>query len=111
MNAKRTAITMFALILGSLLVFAHNGTEHILGTVSAITETSVTVETVKKTSITVAIDDRTQFSKNEASASKKDIKVGDRVVINAKAGADKKLVATTVKVGAMGQMDHGAHKK
>jgi hypothetical protein len=114
MNNRRTqsvTIAALALMLGSAVAYAHNGVEHIMGTVTALTDSSVTVETVRHTSATVLIDSTTKFSKNDAPASRKDLKVGDRVAIDAKENSDKKLVGVTVKLGSMANMNHGAHMK
>lgn len=93
-------IAVFALLLGAVHAFAHAGMEHVMGTVAAVTENSVTVETVKHTKVTVLMDPSTKFLNSNASASLQDLKVGDRVVIHAKKNADKKLMAAEVKWGA-----------
>ena len=112
MNAGKrmnSVIAMLAITIG--IAFAHNGVEHVMGTVTALTDSSITVNTVKHTSVTVLIEPTTKFSKNDAQASRKDLKVGDRVAIDAKENSDKKLVGVTVKLGSMANMDHGDHKK
>jgi hypothetical protein len=114
MNTTRrmhSMIASFALILGSAVAYAHNGVEHVMGTVTAVTESSITVDTVKHTSVTVSLGPTTKFSRNGAPVSRKDLKVGDRVAIDAKENSDKKLVGVTVKLGSMANMDHGDHKK
>jgi hypothetical protein len=107
----RSIIAALALMLGSAVAYAHNGVEHVMGTVTALTDSSVTVDTVKHTSVTVLIDPTTKFTKNDAQALRKDLKVGDRVAIDAKENSNKKLVGVTVKLGSMANMDHGEHKK
>jgi hypothetical protein len=114
MNTRRrmhSMIAALALVLGSAVAYAHNGVEHVMGTVTALTESSITVDTIKHTSVTVSIDPTTKFSKNDAPSSRKDLKVGDRVAIDAKENSDRKLVGVTVKLGSMANMDHGDHKK
>ena len=113
MNRKsmHSVLAILALTFGSMIAFAHNGVEHVMGTVTALTDTSITVDTVQHTSVTVVIDPTTKFTKNNAEASRKDVKVGDRVAIDAKENSDKKLVGVTVKLGSMANMDHGDHKK
>ena len=116
MNNKKSlysVLAVVALLMGSATAFAHNGVEHIMGTITAITDTTVTVETLKHTAVTVLLDPSTTFTNNDAQASRKDLKVGDRVVVNAKENASKKLVAVSVKLGAKSTepADHGAHKK
>ena len=103
MNCKRSIralIAIAALTIGSATAFAHNGIEHVMGTVTAVTDASIAVDTVKHTAVTVMVVPSTTFSHKGAKASLKDIKVGDRVVINAKEGADKKLQGISVKWGA-----------
>jgi hypothetical protein len=108
-----SALAIFTLIFGSTIAFAHNGVEHVMGTVTAVTDTSITVDTVKHTSVTVLTDTATTFSNNDAQASRKDLEIGQRVVINAKPNADKKLVGVSVKWGANSTAhgDHTEHKK
>lgn len=105
---------LFALLLGSVSTFAHNGMEHVMGTVASATGNSITVETVKHTKVTVLIDPSTKFTNGDAQASFKDLKVDDRIVIHAKRNADKKLIAAEVKWGAgsmpMEKMDGMDHK-
>ena len=112
-NSIHSPLAILALMLGSTIAFAHNGIEHIMGTVTAMTDTSITVDTVKHTSVTVLIDPATTFSNNDAQASRKDLKIGDRVVINAKPNADKKLAGVSVRWGANSTAhgDHAEHKK
>ena len=115
MNTKsmHSILAILALMLGSAIAFAHNGVEHVMGTVTAVTDTSITVDTVKHTSVTVLIDSATTFSNNDAQASRNDLKVGLRVVINAKPNAEKQLVGVSVKCGATSAAhdDHAEHKK
>ena len=108
---NRIAIAILVLMIGSFAALAHNGTEHIMGTVTAVSETSITVNTVKNVSVTLVIDSNTKFTKNDSPAARTVVKVGERVAINAKEAADKRLVATTVKIGSSEKMDHGSHKK
>ncbi len=103
MNRRRHTqifISVIALMMGSVIAFAHNGIEHVLGTVKSVTETSITVETVKHVTVTVMVDATTAFTHKAAKASMKDLKAGERVAINAKENGDKKLVALTVKWGS-----------
>jgi hypothetical protein len=89
-----------AMIFGSALASAHNGIEHITGTVSAISSTSVTVKNVQNESVTVLLDHSTTFTKNNVKASWQELKVGEHVLVNAKDNAQDKLVGITVRWGA-----------
>src|SRR5713226_7241982 len=96
----RPVVMVLALVLTATFALAHQGIEHIMGTVSAINQTSITVTTVKQTGVTVLLNASSKFSHNNAEASWKDIRVGDRIVVNAKPNADKTLVAISVRWGA-----------
>jgi hypothetical protein len=100
----------FALMLGSAIAYAHNGVEHVMGTVTAVTDSSITVDTVKHTPVTVLLDASTKFTKNDAKIARQDVKVGDRVVIDAKENSDKKLVGVTVRLGSTAHGDHSDQK-
>ena len=74
-----TRILICTLLLGSL-AFAHGGMEHILGTVTAITDHSLSVKTRDGAAKTVEFDGETKFVKGDAPATVKDVQVGSRVV-------------------------------
>jgi len=93
---KLTLILICALL--SMLAFAHGGMEHVMGTVSAITDHSLTVKTTAGDSKTVAFDASTHFLKGEATVTVKELHVGDRVVIHAHKH-DNSLHAAEVKIG------------
>ena len=97
-----TLAASVALIIGSTAAFAHNGIEHVLGTVKAVTDTSITVETVKHAVTTIALDPATTFTNKGVKASLKDLKVADRVAVDTKDDASDKPHAISVKWGATG---------
>jgi hypothetical protein len=112
-NAISTFAAAALLTLGAASISAHNGVEHVMGTLSAKTDKSVTVETVKHTKVTVLLDPSTTFNFNDKTASANDLKVGERVVVNAKEGADEKLHGVSVRWGANSTShdDHAEHSK
>jgi hypothetical protein len=91
----------FCLPLLTIATFAHNGMEHVMGTVKSVSANSVTVETAAKEPkiVTVALLPSTKFVKSGTDASLKDLKVGDRVMIESKANSDDKLEAVRVMFG------------
>jgi hypothetical protein len=99
-NIVRLIVAAATLLIGSTLVFAHAGMEHVMGAIMALTDSSITVETIQHKQITVLLDPSTKFTHSNVQASLKDLKVGDRVVIHAKPNAEKKLVGVTVQWGA-----------
>ncbi len=113
MNHRRTSLlALVALVMGSAIAYAHNGIEHVLGTVTAVSESAITVETVKHTSVTVIVDASTTYTHSDEKAAIKDLKKGERVAINAKESTEKKLVAVSVKWGSSttGAPAHAEHK-
>jgi hypothetical protein len=79
--------------------FAHGDQQHVMGTVTALTDDSITVKTKTKVHIVVYTMPGTKYEKSGAAASMKDLKIGDRVVIHAGKMNDK-LMATEVRFGA-----------
>ena len=95
---KKVLATLFALLLTVSSAYAHNGMEHVMGTVANITDNSITVTTTDGKTQIVATTADTKYSKMNAVIALKDIKVGDHVVIHA-TKKDNKLIAATVQVG------------
>jgi Domain of unknown function (DUF5666) len=77
---------------------AHGNEKHVMGTVTKVDGTTITVQTPNAGEKTVGIDSATKFMKGQSAATQQDVKVGDRVVIHAKPNGDK-LQATEVKIG------------
>jgi Domain of unknown function (DUF5666) len=97
---KRT-VAGFSLALAlSVIAFAHGNEKHVMGTVTSISDNSITVETTSKKTVTLALSASTKFQKSGSPAALKDLKVGDKVVIHA-TGPEEKLVATEIKFGTM----------
>ncbi|HSY58663.1 MAG TPA: DUF5666 domain-containing protein [Terriglobales bacterium] len=96
----RRTLAILAFVSIAAIAFAHGTDKHVLGTVTKITDTEITVESQTKDVQVVKIAPDTSFVKSGASATIKDLKVGDRVVIHAKpVGSD--LIAHEVRFGKM----------
>jgi Domain of unknown function (DUF5666) len=94
----RRILAILAFVSLAAVAFAHGTDKHVLGVVTKITDTEITVESQTKEVQVVKIAPDTSFVKSGASATIKDLKVGDRVVIHAKpVGSD--LVAHDVRFG------------
>ena len=72
--------------------------DHIMATVTGMTDRSLTVKTNDGAVMTVEFDGETKFIKGAAAASVKDIQVGSRVVIHAHEHGNS-LHAAEVKIG------------
>jgi hypothetical protein len=91
-------VSIVALAAGAAL--AHGTALHVMGTVTAMTDDSITVQTKAKEPVTVYIMPDTKYEKSGSAASMKDLKIGDRVVIHA-AKMNDKLMASEVSFGAV----------
>lgn len=101
----RLLILVASISLVAATVLAHGGMEHVTGTVLKVSPTSITVQTVTKTTVEVMVMPDTKFTKGDASATPKDLQVGDRVVIHAMV-MEGKLMAHTVQIGVAKRPPH-----
>lgn len=91
-------------LLSATLLFAHGDEKHIMGTVTKVSDSFITVKDTHGKVVDVAIAANTKFMKNGKTVAVKDIQVGDRVVVHAKQNGNK-LEATMVKLSAMKMND------
>ena len=103
---KRTVAVVSLLFALSVVALAHGNEKHVMGKITSISDSSITVETTGKKSVTVDVSDKTKFEKSGAAATLKDLKVGDKVVIHADVSGDK-LVAHEVHFGAKAKSMEG----
>ena len=95
---KRIFLMFLAFSIFATAAYAHNGMIHVMGTVTSITDSSISVKGADGKIQTVMFAATTKFLKGESAISAKDIKVGDRTVIHATKKGDQ-LVASEVKLG------------
>ena len=94
----RLIVSVMCLFI-STLSFAHDGDQHVLGTITAIDATHVEVKTSKGQSVNVRINKKTLY-KDQRNPKDADVpEVGDRVVIKATKNG-KVLVATEIHFSA-----------
>jgi hypothetical protein len=93
------ALAVFFLAVSIPALYAHGGFEHVMGTVSKISAQSVTVTTAAKKAVEVGINAKTTYTRGDKTVAASDMKVGDRVVIDA-TEVNEALVAASVKLGA-----------
>jgi ribosomal protein S1 len=76
-------LSVIALVLAiSAGALAHNGNDHVRGTVTQVSAQSVTVQLADKTTKTLTISAKTEFESAGKPGHLADVKVGDRVVID-----------------------------
>src|ERR1700733_9944949 len=77
-------VAVLALALLPTIVSAHGGEEHVIGTVTKVSDTSVTVKTTTGKIVEVGFDAKmTTYARAKLPTQKSDVKVGDRIVIHA----------------------------
>jgi Domain of unknown function (DUF5666) len=100
---KKLSLMLTAALICILIIstqtFAHGGMEHVLGTVTAVADHSISVRARDGAIKTVEFDGETKFVKGDAAATIKDVQVGSRVAIHAH-NHDNSLHAAEVKIGA-----------
>lgn len=100
-------ILSFSFFAGA--AYAHNGMVHVMGTVTAMTDTSISVKAMDGKIQTVALTGGTKFLRGETAVTLKDIKVGSHIVVHATGKLDH-LAAVEVKLGVMKNMNGKMNK-
>ena len=100
LKVKFAVLAILLLALLPVIASAHGGEDHVIGVVTSVSDTSVTVKTTAGKTVEVGFDAKmTTYERAKQPVQKADIKVGDRVVIHAME-VNEKLVAHTVEMGA-----------
>lgn len=94
---KRLLGLIPSILLVASLAFAHGNEQHVMGTVSKVTDSVITVTTTDGKSIDVALTSETSFTKGGKTITAKEIRQGDLIVIHAKKNGDK-LEAVSVRI-------------
>lgn len=91
---------LFTLLLSVGLLWAHGDATHIMGTITAIEGDHVTVKTQDGKSEMVMLSKTTKYFIDKKAAKATDLKVGSRVVVDAKMDPKMKMYsALEVKIG------------
>ena len=85
-------------LVGPLL--AHGGYTHVMGTVTVLDATHVEVKTKAGKTVSVMLTGATKFTKDGAAAAASELKVGQRVSVEAKPKGES-LEASEVKLGVV----------
>jgi hypothetical protein len=112
------ALAFVALAAATGTAFAHDGVEHMKGTVTQITDKAITIQVADKDKMvmTILLAPDTRFERSGKTATAKDLKVGERVVVDVVV-KDKAMTAKAVKFGAAtaaskpaGRQDESEHE-
>jgi hypothetical protein len=102
-------LALFLLLASVQAAFAHGGAEHVMGNVSKVSAQSVTVHTTDNKDVEVGLNAKTAYTRDQKKVAATDMKIGDRVMIEAKE-VDEKLVADSVALGASAnKSEHADH--
>ncbi len=98
------ALTATFLLLASGLAWAHGGNVHVMGTIKAVAANHLEVKTRDGKIVSVPLVKTTHYLKGKQKAGLKDVRVGDRVVVEVvKGGAAEEVrlpAETTAKPAA-----------
>jgi hypothetical protein len=91
----RTTGLVFGLtimLLFPALLWSHEGHQHkVMGTVSAVDQSQLEVETRDGSKVSVSLNQQTEYFRGKAKATAADVKVGERVVAVFIAKGDQKI--------------------
>jgi Cu/Ag efflux protein CusF len=88
---------------------AHEGMEHITGTIAKVGDNALTVRTTKGATVQVRVDPKTEYTRGKEAEKMANLKEGDRVVIHAMQ-MNGSLVAHVVSIGINTQHAKGKVK-
>ena len=100
-SCARILVFVFALatLNPTIPAIAHEGMEHIIGTVTNVESSIVTINTTKGKTVKVSVDAKTEYARGKAVVKMADLKEGDRVVVHAMK-MNGSMVAHEVIIGA-----------
>ena len=78
----KIAATLLLLLTAAAAPLAHGDNDHVRGTVTQITASTLTILTEAKTMKTLTVNAKTAFERGGHKAAASDLKVGDRVVVD-----------------------------
>lgn len=93
---KHLALIIASALVAATSLVAHEGNEHVRGTVTALSAQSITVQTTEKATTVLTFTSKTTFVKGGKPARLADLKVGDRVVVDVPKGTKR---AAEVQIG------------
>jgi hypothetical protein len=97
---KRWIACSLMILIAAGLLLAHGNATHIMGTITALEGDHVTVKLQDGKSETVMFNKATKYLSGTKAATRADLKIGTRVVIDAKMDAKMKMfLASEVRIG------------
>src|ERR1700683_1673035 len=108
-HPSTTIIKIISLLLAAFAtqVFAHEGFDHVTGTIAKVNGNVVTGKATKG-NVDVKLDAKTEITRNDQKAQVADLTIGTRVVVDVPEGS-KDMVAHSVKIGVSSPAAPAAH--
>ncbi len=91
MFKRLLTVCWLTVLMSGALLLAHGGATHLAGTVTAVNPTTVTIKMQDGKSETVMLEKATKYLNVKKAATAADLKVGARVVIDAKMDEKMKM--------------------
>lgn len=105
---KQLATLSLMILFAATILLAHGDATHLMGTVTSIDAKTVTIKDKDGKAINVMLETKTKYVKDKKAATKNDLKVGTRVVIDAK--MDEKMKMYDAEEIQIGTAEAPAHK-
>jgi len=90
---KRLVVLLATFVLSATFVYAHGGADHLTGTITAIEGDHIQIKDQAGKSVMVMLGKTTKYLKSEKASTKAELKVGTRVLIDAKMDEKMKMYA------------------
>src|SRR6185295_12972943 len=90
---KRLIVLLAAFVLSAALVYAHGDATHLTGTVTAIEGDHIQIKDEAGKSVMVMLEKTTKYLKSDKASTKAELKVGTRILIDAKMDEKMKMYA------------------
>jgi hypothetical protein len=88
---KRLIVLLAAFVLSAAVVYAHGGNDHLTGTITAIEGDHIQIKDQAGKSVMVMVVKTTKYLKDEKASTKADLKVGTRILVDAKMDEKMKM--------------------
>lgn len=97
---KRFIVLLAAFVLSAGIVYAHGGNDHLTGTITAIEGDHIQIKDQAGKTVMVMLEKTTKYLKSEKPSTKAELKVGTRILVDAKMGEKMKMYsAVEIQIG------------
>jgi len=88
---KQSILILIAILIGTIGVYAHGDATHLTGTITAIEGDHIQIKDQQGKSVMVMLEKATKYLKADKASTKAELKVGARVLIDAKMDEKMKM--------------------